>query len=726
MKTLLVGERPLLNQRIGSLLERNGFEVREASMEEDAIELLTQDSYDLMLLVGPETDKISPDLITAVRDVRPSTHIYLLASDGLLAQWLPKLQPAMGEKVSLNDLPVLLRDEISRADLEREHFRVEWLNYSEEIIEMIATADTIREAARQVVERLQTVIKCDSVGVVLNLQPGRPPASVAVAGDDDTIKKISQEPNAIYEYMIENQAPIMIRRGRAMIPGIQREVVKYSLGPSIFIPIMTAEGMVGALICLREPDVDPLPDSAFALARLAARSLSLTLKSPDDMQSDNLREMVEQERLRRQSLEDAVTEWREVFLRMAREMSGVIEIKRGHRPDQGETMAKLAVAVAEQMDIDTTNLQEAVYLRDIGTLYDSESAISGSNGSQAIQHAHLGFEVLSRMRMPSVCLEVVRHLHENYDGSGFPDGMRGDEIPIAARIVRVVEEYITLTNSGNGEGPVPSPVALGNLLNQANKLYDPDVVEVFSKLIRAQGITPEQETLSLIAHELRTPLTFLSGFSELLAARNDLPEQAKEMAIELHDQTEQMVELTERLLELTRLQSGRLSLTWHWVDLRDLIQAQVTQFDNLSDKHTVRFEPTSYAVRLRADTIRVTQAVANLINNAIKYSPEGGEILVKLEEDIDEVVISISDHGLGIPKEVQGRLFQPFYRVQQVETRGIEGLGLGLALTKAIVDAHGGRIWVESQVGEGSTFYVSLPKQETANERSLKVGSATE
>jgi response regulator RpfG family c-di-GMP phosphodiesterase len=429
MKTLLVGERPLLNQRIGSLLERNGFEVREASMEEEAIELLTQDDYDLMLLVGPESDRISPDLITAVRDVRPTTHIYLLASDGLLAQWIPKLQPAMGEKVSLNDLPILLRDEISHANLEREHFRVEWLNYSEEIVDIIATADTIRDAARQVVERLQTILRCESVGVVLNLKPGRPPAPVAVAGDDDTIKKISEEPNAIYEYMIENQAPIMIRRGRAMIPGIQREVVKYSLGPSIFIPIMTSEGMAGALICLREPDSDPLPDSAFALARVAARTLSLTLKTPDDMQSDNLREMVEQERLRRQGLEDAVTEWREIFLRMAREISGVIEIKRGHRPDRGETMAKLAVAVAEQMDIDTTNLQEAVYFRDIGILYDDEYVVpggNGSNGSNAIKHAHLGFEVLSRIRMPSVCLEVVRHRHENYDGTGLPDAQKGD------------------------------------------------------------------------------------------------------------------------------------------------------------------------------------------------------------------------------------------------------------------------------------------------------------
>ena len=127
-----------------------------------------------------------------------------------------------------------------------------------------------------------------------------------------------------------------------------------------------------------------------------------------------------------------------------------------------------------------------------------------------------------------------------------------------------------------------SPTVLSYLEREGGQAYDPEMAETFAKIIRALGVTPEQETMSVIAHELRTPLAFLVGFSELLAARGDLPDQAKEMADELHKQTEQMVVLTERLLELSRLQSGRVSLTYQWVDLEELIDEQITRAQALS------------------------------------------------------------------------------------------------------------------------------------------------
>ena len=732
MKTLLVGDRPLLNQRVGSLLERNGFEVQQASPQDEVVELLAQEPFDLMLLVGPETNDVSPDLIAAVRDVRPSTHVYLVARDGLLSQLIPRLQPAIGKRIGLNDLPTLLREEVGHADLEREQFRLEWLGYTEELLEVIGAASTVRDSAKKVVDRLHDVLACQSCGLALILQPGRPPVAVASAGDEDLIKRLCREPNAISEWLIENQSPMLIRRGRATIPGIQREVVRLGLGPSIFVPIVTTEGLVGFLMAMRDPGGDPFSDSAFSLARLVTKAFALRLEAHDDMASDDLREMVKQERHQRQSLEDGITEWHDMVRRLAREVAAIIEARKGQRPERSETVAKLTVALAEQLDMDSTHLEEAVYLRDIGLLVTPDMMVPGgqrvaaSADAKGAERARMGFEVLSRVRLPSTCLEVVRHLHENYDGSGVPDGLKGEEIPLSARVVRVVDDYITMTVSGNGGPPTPSPVALGQMLRESGRLYDPGVVETFTKLIRAHGVTPEQETLSLIAHELRTPLTFLAGFSELLAARQDLPNQAKEMAAELHKQTEGMVTLTERLLELSRLQSGRVSLTWQWVDLKTLVEQQAAQHRAISADHTVRVEAPSYEVRLRADTTRITQAIGNLVSNAIKYSPSGGEVAIKLEEGVEDVVVSVSDQGLGIPKDVLGRLFQPFYRVQQVETRQIEGLGLGLALTKAIVEAHGGRIWVESEPGKGSMFSFSLLKQETGNERLVPARTATQ
>jgi len=174
----------------------------------------------------------------------------------------------------------------------------------------------------------------------------------------------------------------------------------------------------------------------------------------------------------------------------------------------------------------------------------------------------------------------------------------------------------------------------------------------------------------------------------------------------------------ESLLEISRLQSGRVRLSWQWANVKDIAEDEVKKAQFLSQKHTLRVEAPANPVRLYADATRVAEGLRNLITNAVKYSPAGGEIVVRVQDQPGEVVLSVTDHGIGIPKEKVSQLFQPFYRVQQAETRNIEGLGLGLALTRAIVEAHGGRIWVESEHGKGSTFSFSVPKSETGNERS--------
>ena len=305
-----------------------------------------------------------------------------------------------------------------------------------------------------------------------------------------------------------------------------------------------------------------------------------------------------------------------------------------------------------------------------------------------------------------------------------PDGLAGDNIPASARLVRIVEDYVNMTSGGNEDKPVLSPTVLSYLEREGGQAYDPSMAETFAKIIRALGVTPEQETMSVIAHELRTPLAFLVGFSELLAARGDLPDQAKEMADELHKQTEQMVVLTERLLELSRLQSGRVSLTYQWVDLKELVDEQITRAQVLSAEHTVRFDAPPQIVRARVDRTRLGQVVTNLLTNAIKYSPEGGEVTVSMEETANSVTVHIADQGLGIPADKVDRLFEPFYRVQSRETRQIEGLGLGLALTRAVVEAYGGEIWVESEPGEGSVFSYSLPKEGVRTDGGVPASSA--
>ncbi len=723
MKAILVGSRAGLNQRLAGLFERHGYLIKEATFEDDILGFVAQEPVDVMILVAPEEQDSALDLVAQCREVRPAMHVYMLAKDGELAQVVPQIQPLLGKKVSVNDLPGALLEDVARADAQREHLRLEWLKYVDDLLTTIGNAASIREAGQKLTEQVQELFELGGCAVLMEFEAGKAREAIATSGDTDALEKVWAEGKAVHQWLVENSLPLVIKRGRVTMGGIQREAVKYGLGHCVFAPIITTQRMVGVLAGARDSAAEPLRESTVSVMAIVAKGLALRLETDLAMSSMDLQKMLEQEREARQSLENAIGEEREIPRRLAREIATIVETRKGHRPGRGETIVKLAGVVAEQLSLVNEHLPEAVYLRDIGMLAAPDVLVGGtptalaSSENLAAEHTKAGFEILSRVRLPTICLEVARHHHENYDGTGYPDGLKGEEIPAQARLVRVVEDYVNMTSWGNGEHPVPSPVALANISKCAGTLYDPKAADTFVKVIRAQGLTPEQETLSLIAHELRTPLTFLVGFSELLAARQDLPNQAKEMAGELHKQTEQMVVLTERLLELSRLQSGRVSLSWQWADLKGLLEEQVTKAKSLTEKHTFRLVLPPYPVRVRLDSTRAAQAVGNLLSNAVKYSPAGGEVIVKLEETAQEVAVSVTDQGVGIPKEQADRLFQPFYRVQQPETRHIEGLGLGLALSRAIVEAHGGRIRVESELGKGSVFIFTIPKQEAAVER---------
>lgn len=737
MRVLLVGARGSVVSRLSRMFQRQGFEVGETTYPDEAIEILSQEGFDILLLVGLEDDGSMLDMISACRDIRPSLHVYVLAGDGSLSNIMPRLQPLISKPVSVTDLPSVLREEVGRAEADREHLRLEWLKYAEDVVTAVASAATVKEAANKLLEQIHANLRCYGAVIALMPESQKQMNVIASQGETDQINKVWKDATAIKEWILDNQMPLLIRRGRSTIPGIQRDVMKLNLGPSVFVPIITNQRLAGAISLVREPGAEPFGDSAFSLVRIAARSLAQRLEGDLSTASDELREALQEERQKlqdereyRQSLEDVIDLERDNLVRFAREIGGLVEIKKGNRPERCETIGKLVVALAEQAGVNREHLLEAVYLRDIGILAIPERMLAGGESGVLIQgadglYATTGFEILSRVRLPSVCLEMVRHHRESYDGSGAPDGLKGDDIPVAARIARIVEDYVNMTATGAGpEEAVASPIVLAQLARESGKTYDPKYADIFVKLIRAQGITPEQETLSLIAHELRTPLTYLAGFSELLAAKTDLPGQAKEMAQELHKQAGQMVVLTERLLEISRLQAGKLSLSWSWVDLKQLLEEQAAKARAMTDNHTIRLELPNYPVRVRADVTRTAQAVTNLLSNAVKYSPKGGQVTVKLEEHADGATISVSDEGIGISQDQISRLFQPFYRVQGVETAGIEGLGLGLALTKAIIEAHGGKIWAQSEAGKGSTFSFSLPKQEVGSERAAPAGTA--
>lgn len=227
----------------------------------------------------------------------------------------------------------------------------------------------------------------------------------------------------------------------------------------------------------------------------------------------------------------------------------------------------------------------------------------------------------------------------------------------------------------------------------------------------------KDEFIGVAAHELRNPISVLKGFAEMLVyqtARGKGPKLAawqREALEEIDQATARLDKLTEDLLDVTRLQAGRLVLSRKSNDLVALIRHMVTQRQMTTRQHAFSLDTQHNSLVVEVDRGRIEQVLSNLLSNAIKYSPQGGPIDLTIREEFEPHVafLSVRDRGIGIPAEQQARIFGRFVRAENARASEITGTGLGLYLSREIVERHGGRLWFESVEGAGSTFFMTLP-----------------
>ena len=221
------------------------------------------------------------------------------------------------------------------------------------------------------------------------------------------------------------------------------------------------------------------------------------------------------------------------------------------------------------------------------------------------------------------------------------------------------------------------------------------------------------EFLSVVSHELRTPLTALQGFSELLLRSALPPERARRCLTYLHTEACALGRIVGELLDLSRIEAGRpLELRPETIDLDALMERNIELFAAEHREHRFRWTRSAPDVALRADPDAVDRMMKNLLSNAVKYSPRGGAVCVSAGRATDDpgmVEMAVEDDGIGIPADQLARIFERYVRVSHPETGATRGLGLGLSLVKALAEAHGGRVEVESLPGKGSRFRVLLP-----------------
>jgi len=221
----------------------------------------------------------------------------------------------------------------------------------------------------------------------------------------------------------------------------------------------------------------------------------------------------------------------------------------------------------------------------------------------------------------------------------------------------------------------------------------------------------KDDFISLVSHELRSPMTVITGAinTALTEGERLSPEEVSQLLKDAALEADSLSRLLNNLLELSRVQANRLLLHAELISIKKVIQDTVSEIKRRSSVHKFVVDLPGRLPAVYADQLRLERILYNLLENAIKYSPQGGEIKVSARPREEYLVIGVSDQGIGISPSEQARLFAPFQRLEESRPEGIGGAGLGLLVCRRLVEAHGGQIWVESEPDNGSTFFFTMP-----------------
>jgi len=217
------------------------------------------------------------------------------------------------------------------------------------------------------------------------------------------------------------------------------------------------------------------------------------------------------------------------------------------------------------------------------------------------------------------------------------------------------------------------------------------------------------EFLSIVSHEFRTALTGIQGFSELIRDGGLEPDEVRAYGGYIFNDADRINRLIGDMLDLDRMESGRMSIRTGDVDINEVLSETIARSGTAVTSVEFKADLDPRLPIVQGDRDRLIQVVSNLVNNAVKYSPDGGTVTLASRAEEGFALISVTDTGLGIPADEIGHVFERFRRVRSGAAQSIPGTGLGLTIVKQIVEMHGGKIWVESAVGHGSAFHFTIP-----------------
>jgi two-component system phosphate regulon sensor histidine kinase PhoR len=367
--------------------------------------------------------------------------------------------------------------------------------------------------------------------------------------------------------------------------------------------------------------------------------------------------------------------------------------------DSGDALEELCTSLnqtAARMDRTIRTLTEERNLSSaiLGSMVEGVAVV---NGSERLVFANQGFADILELDIPPK------------SGRALVEIVRQTEMIEAVRRVlagepRVEAEIVTGTLRQHFFAATVAAVRAGDTSGAVVVLHD---ITELRKLERVR-----RDFVANVSHEFKTPLTAIQGFSEtLLAGAIDDPQNRERFLGIILEHSRRLARLTDDLLKLSQMDADRLQLEIRPVSVAELVESCVETTEHRATEKGVRFTvaPTNDLPDIAGDRRRLAEILQNLLDNATQYTLPGGQITLTAESRENDVVFTVTDTGIGIPKSDQSRIFERFYRVDAARSREAGGTGLGLAIAKHLVEVHGGHIWVESEIGQGSQFNFSIP-----------------
>ena len=358
------------------------------------------------------------------------------------------------------------------------------------------------------------------------------------------------------------------------------------------------------------------------------------------------------------------------------------------------TLAELAQERAAELEATISNIADAVFVCDP----KGKILMINAAGLELI-----GIEQPSELKTLGDYLDAARVRYLN--GDPVPPSELAISKALTGEVVRGVEEILYDSRNQRDRYVL---VSAGPVRNYKNELVA--AIEVQSDITRLKELDIlKDQFITVAAHEIKTPVTAIKGFAQTLARTPDACSPRYRRALEtIVQQSDRIDALLQEFLEVSRMRWGRIELTRKRIDLTALVAEAVAAAQATTKIHKLTLARRDPAW-VQGDRERLDQVMGTLLDNAVRYSPHGGEIEVQVAREGNQVVVSVKDQGVGIPKERQAHLFERFYRAHIGTPFDYGGLGVALYISREIIRHHGGRMWFESEEGKGSTFYLSLP-----------------